>query len=40
MMRPTITEIIAMDLLIMDLLVMVDIEELHRFENLFAGFWL
>jgi hypothetical protein len=35
--RPTITEIIAMDVLIMGLLVMVDIKELHEFENFFAG---
>jgi hypothetical protein len=37
MMLPTITEIIAMDILIIDLLVMVDIKELYGFENLFAG---
>ena len=36
MVRPTITEIIAMDVLIMDLLVTVDIKELHEFKNLFA----
>jgi hypothetical protein len=37
MMRPTITEIIVMDVLILDLLATADIKELHEFEGLFAG---